>query len=75
MAEANYSEQFKEITSKQSVDEQALTFLRAFVFEFQGKFEEILELAEKFKVFSGKVGQPSSMWSLVGGVGGGTVVW
>jgi len=52
---ADYARQFKEITTTQSVDEQAMTFLRAFVFEFQGKFEEILELAEKFKEFSGKV--------------------
>ncbi len=34
-----------------SVDEQAMVFLRAFVVEFAGKFEEVLVLAERFKQF------------------------
>ena len=34
-----------------SVDEQAMAFLKAFVVEFSGKFEEVLELAEQFKSF------------------------
>lgn len=33
--------EFKEVTENQTVDEQAMTFLRAFVTEFQGGFEEV----------------------------------
>eukprot|EP00008_Paramoeba_atlantica_P006157 CAMPEP_0201489314 /NCGR_PEP_ID=MMETSP0151_2-20130828/21957_1 /ASSEMBLY_ACC=CAM_ASM_000257 /TAXON_ID=200890 /ORGANISM="Paramoeba atlantica, Strain 621/1 / CCAP 1560/9" /LENGTH=244 /DNA_ID=CAMNT_0047874861 /DNA_START=29 /DNA_END=763 /DNA_ORIENTATION=+ len=43
---------FKEITATQNIDEQAMTFLRAFVGEFQGKFEEVLALGEKFKTYA-----------------------
>ena len=32
-----------------TVEEQANTFLRSFVMEFQGNFEEVLELAQQFK--------------------------
>jgi len=51
---SEYSDKFKQITSTQSVDDQTKTFLRAFVGDFQGKFEEILDLAEDFKAFSAK---------------------
>lgn len=40
---------------RKGVDEQAMAFLRAFVVEFSGKFEEVLVLAEQFKSF----GSPS----------------
>ena len=43
---------FREITSTQSIDEQGMTFLRAFVGEFQGKFEEVLKIGEAFKKFA-----------------------
>jgi hypothetical protein len=45
---------FREITSTQSVDEQAMTFLRAFVGDFQGKFEEVLVIGEQFKSYGTK---------------------
>lgn len=41
---------FREVCAL-SVDDQAMTFLRAFVVEFQGNFEEVLDLAEEFKTF------------------------
>eukprot|EP01120_Amphizonella_sp_Union-15-10_P011224 TRINITY_DN4707_c0_g2_i1.p1 TRINITY_DN4707_c0_g2~~TRINITY_DN4707_c0_g2_i1.p1 ORF type:complete len:247 (+),score=89.40 TRINITY_DN4707_c0_g2_i1:56-796(+) len=47
----DYKSQFRDVTRSQSVDEQAMTFLRAFVGDFQGRFEEILQLAEEFKSF------------------------
>jgi len=54
--EEDYRRQFADITHNQSIDDQAMTFLRAFVGEFQGKFEEVLKLAEEFKSFaSGRV--------------------
>lgn len=44
-------EQFKEVTSNQTIDQQAMTFLRAFVADFSGKFEEVLKLAEEFRSY------------------------
>ena len=44
---------FQNITSTQSVDEQAMSFLRAFVGTV--KFEVILALAEEFKTFAIKM--------------------
>jgi len=41
---------FRELV-KQSIDEQAKTFLRAFVTDFQGKFEQVLDLVEEFRTF------------------------
>eukprot|EP00164_Ancoracysta_twista_P000594 GFYU01000786.1.p1 GENE.GFYU01000786.1~~GFYU01000786.1.p1 ORF type:complete len:264 (+),score=127.53 GFYU01000786.1:96-887(+) len=35
-----------------SIEDQAKTFLRAFVLEFQGNFEEVLELAAEFKKYA-----------------------
>lgn len=50
---ADHMAKFKDITSKQTIDEQAKTFLRAFVGEFQGKkFEEVLNLTEEFRKFA-----------------------
>lgn len=46
---SDYAQKFQEITSSQSPDQQAKTFLHAFVLEFQGKFEEVLQLCEQFK--------------------------
>jgi hypothetical protein len=43
----------------QTVDEQAMVFLRAFVVEFAGKFEEVLQLEEQFKKFYERKGQVS----------------
>jgi len=37
MSEADYSAKLKEITTTQTIDEQAKTFLRAFVGDFQGE--------------------------------------
>eukprot|EP01088_Endostelium_zonatum_P020002 TRINITY_DN716_c0_g1_i3.p1 TRINITY_DN716_c0_g1~~TRINITY_DN716_c0_g1_i3.p1 ORF type:complete len:245 (-),score=98.77 TRINITY_DN716_c0_g1_i3:9-743(-) len=52
MAATDYRAQLKQTVSTQSVDEQAMTFLRAFVADFQGKFEEVLKVAEEFKSFA-----------------------
>jgi len=41
---------FKELSSK-SIKEQAKAFLTAFVLEFQGNFEEVLELGEEFRKY------------------------
>ncbi len=46
---------------QQSVDEQAMAFLRAFVVEFSGKFEEVLLLAEQFKGFHEKNQKTASL--------------
>ena len=48
---------FRDITTNQNIDEQGMTFLRAFVGEFQGKFEEILKIGEEFKKFAPVGGQ------------------
>ena len=66
--QTDFKAKFTNITSTQSVDEQAMTFLRAFVGEFQvfrrlsspvltkqGKFEEVLQLADEFKTFCVKM--------------------
>jgi hypothetical protein len=34
-----------------SIDEQTKAFLRAFVVDFQGKFEQVLDLAEDFRTY------------------------
>jgi hypothetical protein len=34
-----------------SIDEQAKAFLRAFVAEFQGRFEQVLDLVEEFRTY------------------------
>jgi len=52
---ANYAAKFKEVTST-SIDDQAKFFLRSFVLDFQGRFEEVLDLAEEFKGFAPKEG-------------------
>jgi hypothetical protein len=52
MTSLEFKQKFKDVTSTQNVDEQAVTCLRAFVGEFSGKFEEVLQLAEEFKTFS-----------------------
>jgi len=54
---SEYAAKFKEITTTQSIDEQVKTFLRAFVSEFQGKFEEVLDIAEQFKTYSNETGK------------------
>lgn len=38
---SEYPRLFREITEGQSIDDQAMTFLRAFVADFQGKFQEV----------------------------------
>jgi len=52
MASDEYLPRLKEAL-KGSIDEQTKLFLRAFVFEFQGKFETVLDIAEEFKTFTG----------------------
>eukprot|EP01120_Amphizonella_sp_Union-15-10_P012225 TRINITY_DN5395_c0_g1_i1.p1 TRINITY_DN5395_c0_g1~~TRINITY_DN5395_c0_g1_i1.p1 ORF type:complete len:249 (-),score=88.01 TRINITY_DN5395_c0_g1_i1:69-815(-) len=49
----NYTDKMRELESK-SIDDQAKFFLRAFVLEFQGNFEKVLELAEEFKKYDGR---------------------
>jgi len=44
-------EEFKKYTAM-SVDEQSQAFLRSFVADFAGNFEEVLDLAEEFKKFA-----------------------
>lgn len=39
-----------------SIDEQTKAFLRAFVHEFQGKFEAVLDLVEDFRTYTTKGG-------------------
>lgn len=47
----DYSKRWAEITSK-TVDEQTKIFLRAFVLEFQGKFDQVLTIGEAFKGYA-----------------------
>lgn len=35
-----------------TIDDQAAFFLRSFVTEFSGKFEEVLDLAQEFKKYA-----------------------
>eukprot|EP00056_Hartaetosiga_gracilis_P014125 m.239792 g.239792 ORF g.239792 m.239792 type:complete len:252 (+) comp14066_c0_seq1:141-896(+) len=44
-------EKFAEVTAT-SINDQATYFLRAFVTEFSGNFEEVLDLAEEFKKYA-----------------------
>eukprot|EP01111_Echinosteliopsis_oligospora_P000342 TRINITY_DN1033_c0_g1_i1.p1 TRINITY_DN1033_c0_g1~~TRINITY_DN1033_c0_g1_i1.p1 ORF type:complete len:291 (-),score=127.60 TRINITY_DN1033_c0_g1_i1:251-1003(-) len=37
---------------KESIDDQTKAFLRAFVADFQGKFEQVLDVSEEFKVYA-----------------------
>eukprot|EP01100_Stratorugosa_tubuloviscum_P000945 TRINITY_DN120_c0_g1_i1.p1 TRINITY_DN120_c0_g1~~TRINITY_DN120_c0_g1_i1.p1 ORF type:complete len:254 (-),score=131.29 TRINITY_DN120_c0_g1_i1:170-931(-) len=48
MATRDYTDQFRQIAVT-SVDDQSKTFLRAFVLEFQGSFEQVLDLGAEFK--------------------------
>eukprot|EP00026_Physarum_polycephalum_P005618 Phypoly_transcript_05653.p2 GENE.Phypoly_transcript_05653~~Phypoly_transcript_05653.p2 ORF type:complete len:257 (-),score=77.63 Phypoly_transcript_05653:1093-1863(-) len=50
-----YMPQFKELVTK-TIDEQTKAFLRAFVVDFQGKFEQVLDLAEDFRSYTTKGG-------------------
>jgi len=54
---------FAEIT-RTGVDEQAATFLRSFVGEFGGRFEEVLDLAQDFKKYGPKTAVPGSVCEL-----------
>jgi hypothetical protein len=47
----DYSRQWQELVSK-TVDEQAVYFLKVFVLEFQGTFEQVLDIAQQFKKFA-----------------------
>jgi hypothetical protein len=47
----DYQAKFKEVTAL-NIDGQAKFFLTRFVLDFQGNFEEILDLAEDFKKFA-----------------------
>ncbi|EDQ85028.1 uncharacterized protein MONBRDRAFT_39028 [Monosiga brevicollis MX1] len=55
LTEEEIREKFDEVTAT-SIDAQAKTFLRAFVSEFSGKFEEVLDLAEEFKKYAPDTG-------------------
>jgi len=48
--EDKYLSQLKELIA-QNVDAQSKAFLRAFVTEFQGKFEQVLDLVEEFRTY------------------------
>jgi hypothetical protein len=52
------AEEFAKVSSL-SIDEQATTFLRSFVGEFSGKFNEVLDLKEEFKKYAPKEGETS----------------
>lgn len=47
---------FTEVT-KTNIDDQATAFLRSFVGEFGGRFEEVLDLAQEFKKYAPKQGE------------------
>ncbi|KAL6060355.1 Cell envelope integrity inner membrane protein TolA [Balamuthia mandrillaris] len=47
----DYTQRWAEIATK-SVDEQSKYFLRSFVLDFQGRFEEVLDIAEQFKNYA-----------------------
>lgn len=49
------SQEFAAVTAK-SIDEQSTFFLRSFVAEFAGSFEEVLDLAQEFKKYAPKEG-------------------
>jgi len=55
VAENDYMPQFKELVNK-PIDEQTKAFLRAFVVDFQGKFEQVLDLVEEFRTYTTKGG-------------------
>lgn len=42
---------FSEVTAT-NIDDQATFFLRSFVSEFAGNFEEVLKLAEEFRKYA-----------------------
>jgi len=48
-------EEFAKVTAK-TINEQANFFLRSFVADFAGNFDEVLDLAEEFKKFAPKEG-------------------
>lgn len=48
---AQYMPKLKEAVAK-SIDEQTKIFLRAFVHEFQGQFEKVLDLVEDFRTYT-----------------------
>eukprot|EP01087_Luapelamoeba_hula_P018742 TRINITY_DN608_c0_g2_i1.p2 TRINITY_DN608_c0_g2~~TRINITY_DN608_c0_g2_i1.p2 ORF type:complete len:259 (+),score=72.56 TRINITY_DN608_c0_g2_i1:15-791(+) len=52
---AELEQKFRALTQR-SVDEQAKEFLKAFVLDFQGNFEEVLEIANEFKKYGPKEG-------------------
>ena len=52
MATADHLRRFKDLTGVPAI-EQAKFFLKAFVMEFQGRFEEVLDLAQQFVEFPG----------------------
>ncbi|KAJ3338923.1 hypothetical protein HDU93_008902 [Gonapodya sp. JEL0774] len=56
-------EKFKEVTAM-CVDDQAKKFLRAFVLEFRGRFEEILDLTAQFTSFSDNAKSPHLVMDL-----------
>eukprot|EP01119_Soliformovum_irregulare_P006855 TRINITY_DN19274_c0_g1_i1.p1 TRINITY_DN19274_c0_g1~~TRINITY_DN19274_c0_g1_i1.p1 ORF type:complete len:248 (+),score=80.25 TRINITY_DN19274_c0_g1_i1:50-793(+) len=47
---AEYLKKLDEVTAL-SMDQQTNTFLRAFVHDFQGKFEQVLDVVEDFKTY------------------------
>lgn len=62
MATAEHLRKFKELAAQPAM-EQAKFFLKAFVLDFQGKFEVVLDLAQQFAEFNG-VGTASTTATL-----------
>ena len=48
---ADYQAQYREVV-QQHIEEQAKTFLRQFVLEFQGRFDDVLDTATSFKAYA-----------------------
>eukprot|EP00043_Microstomoeca_roanoka_P017197 m.178679 g.178679 ORF g.178679 m.178679 type:complete len:255 (-) comp16594_c1_seq1:6874-7638(-) len=55
LTQEEIQKKFEEVTDS-SIDNQAQFFLRSFVTEFSGNFEEVLDLAEEFKKYAPDTG-------------------
>ena len=51
LSKEEIQKKFEEVTAG-SIDDQATFFLRSFVSEFAGNFEEVLKLAEEFRKYT-----------------------
>eukprot|EP01104_Vermistella_antarctica_P010706 TRINITY_DN2875_c0_g1_i1.p1 TRINITY_DN2875_c0_g1~~TRINITY_DN2875_c0_g1_i1.p1 ORF type:complete len:286 (+),score=99.45 TRINITY_DN2875_c0_g1_i1:98-859(+) len=53
MASENYTERFA-VVARKTIDEQTKFFLREFVLDFKGNFEQVLDIAEDFRKWAPK---------------------